>query len=89
MTEAGQSQEFLEKIFHLTEKGTTIKREILAGITTFVAVAYVIVVIPNIISLTGIPKEPVIAATILSTAITTLMMGLYANCPVALAPGLG
>ena len=89
MTEAGQNQGFLEKIFHLTEKGTTVKTEIVAGITTFVALAYIIFVNPSIISVTGIPKEAAIAATIWATALTTMSMGFYANYPVALAPGMG
>lgn len=79
----------LERIFGLKKNGTTIKTEIVAGLTTFVAMAYIIFVNPNIIAEAGIPKEAAIAATIWSAVFCTLMLGLWANFPVAAAPGMG
>lgn len=78
-----------EKLFKLKQKGTDVKTEVLAGITTFVALAYIIFVNPNILADAGIPKEAAIAATIYSTACATLLMGVWANFPVAVAPGMG
>lgn len=79
----------LDAFFHLREKGSTVRTEIIAGLTTFVALAYIIFVNPAILADAGIPKEAAIAATIWSTALTTMLMGAYANFPVALAPGMG
>jgi adenine/guanine/hypoxanthine permease len=79
----------LDTIFKLTKKGTDVKTELLAGLTTFVALAYIIFVNPNILADAGIPKEAAIAATIYATAVATLLMGLWANFPVAVAPGMG
>jgi AGZA family xanthine/uracil permease-like MFS transporter len=79
----------LDTIFKLTQKGTDVKTELLAGLTTFVALAYIIFVNPNILADAGIPKEAAIAATIYATAVATLLMGLWANFPVAVAPGMG
>jgi AGZA family xanthine/uracil permease-like MFS transporter len=78
-----------EKLFKLKENKTTIRTEILAGLTTFMTMAYIIVVNPGIISDTGMPFEGVMIATILSAAFATLLMGLLANYPFALAPGMG
>lgn len=79
----------LEKLFRLTEKGTTVKTELLAGLTTFVAMAYIIFVNPSILADAGIPKDAAIAATIWSAVIGTMIMGLWANFPIAVAPGMG
>ena len=79
----------LERLFHIRAKGSTVKTELLAGLTTYVAVAYIIFVNPSILSDAGIPKEAAIAATIWSTVIATTLMGLVANFPVAVAPGMG
>lgn len=79
----------LEKVFKLQEKGTTVKTEILAGITTFLAMAYILAVNPAMLSETGMSAEGVFLATALSSAIATLMMGLVANYPVALSAGMG
>lgn len=79
----------LEKIFKLSQKGTTVKTELLAGLTTFVAVGYIIFVNPSILADAGIPKEAAIAATIWSTVFASTLMGLWANYPVAVAPGMG
>ncbi|MEG6584674.1 NCS2 family permease [Dendrosporobacter sp. 1207_IL3150] len=82
-------QDTLERIFKLTEKGTTVKTELLAGLTTFVALAYIIFVNPNILADAGIPKEAAIASTIYATAVATALMALWANFPIAVAPGMG
>lgn len=79
----------LERVFKLSAKGTTVKTEIIAGLTTYVAMAYIIFVNPNILADAGIPKEAAIAATIWSAAIGSAAMGLWANFPVAVAPGMG
>ncbi|GFI40358.1 guanine/hypoxanthine permease PbuG [Thomasclavelia cocleata] len=79
----------LEKIFKLKEKGTTVKTEVIAGITTFLAMAYILAVNPNMLQETGLSYDSVFLATALSSGIATLIMGLVANYPVALAPGMG
>lgn len=78
----------LEKIFHLKENNTTISKEVLAGLTTFAAMAYIIVVNPATLTGFGAPGAMFIA-TILASAISTLLLGLIANIPYAAAPGLG
>lgn len=82
-------QGFLDRFFKLSEKNTTVKTELLAGLTTFIALAYIIFVNPNILSEAGIPKEAAIASTIWIAALSTMVMGVFANYPVALAPGMG
>lgn len=79
----------LERLFKLRENGTNVRTEVLAGFTTFVALAYIIIVNPIILSESGIPKEAAIASTILATAFATTLMGLLANFPIAVAPGMG
>ena len=79
----------LDRFFKLREKNTTVKTEVLAGLTTFIALAYIIFVNPNILSEAGIPKEAAIASTIWIAALSTMVMGVFANYPVALAPGMG
>ena len=78
----------LDRVFHLTENQTTVQRELLGGLTTFMAMAYVVVVNPRILGEAGMPVEGVLFATCVSTAIATLVMGLWANYPIALAPGM-
>jgi len=78
----------LERIFHLQENQTTVRRELFAGLTTFMAMAYVVVVNPQILSEAGMPADGVLFATCLSAALATLVMGLWANYPIALAPGM-
>ncbi len=80
---------WLDKLFHLTERKTDVKTEILAGITTFVTMSYIIFVNPTILSDAGIPKEAAIAATIFATVFATLLFALWANMPIAVAPGMG
>ncbi len=79
----------LEKMFALKERGTTVRTEILAGMTTFMTMAYILAVNPSILSQAGMDGPAVFVATALSAAIATLIMGLAANLPVALAPGMG
>ena len=78
----------LERYFKLAENQTTVRREALGGLTTFMTMAYIIVVNPQILSQAGMPVEGVVFATCLSAAAATLVMGLYANYPIALAPGM-
>lgn len=75
--------------FKLKEHGTTFQREILGGVTTFLAMSYIIFVQPGILSAAGMNFEAVLTATCLAAAAATLLMGLVANYPVALAPGMG
>ncbi|MEG1662067.1 MAG: NCS2 family permease, partial [Clostridiales bacterium] len=79
----------MEKIFKLQENGTKISTEIIAGITTFFTMAYIIAVNPGILSQTGMEWGAVFLATIISAIIGTLIMGLVANVPYAQAPGMG
>jgi AGZA family xanthine/uracil permease-like MFS transporter len=78
----------LERIFHLSENQTTVRRELLAGLTTFMTMAYVVVVNPRILSEAGMPVDGVLFATCISAALATLIMGVWANYPIALAPGM-
>jgi adenine/guanine/hypoxanthine permease len=78
----------LERTFHLSENQTTVRRELLAGLTTFMTMAYIVVVNPQILSQAGMPVEGVLFATCASSALATLVMGLWANYPIALAPGM-
>ena len=79
----------MEKFFQLKERGTTVSKEVVGGITTFLAMAYILAVNPGILSESGLPWGGVFTATAISAAIATLVMALLANLPVALAPGLG
>ena len=85
----GTPPSFIERYFKVREKGTTIRTELLAGVTTFIAMAYILFVNPNILADAGIPKDAAIASTIWIAAIASLAMGAFANYPVALAPGMG
>ena len=79
----------MEKFFKLSERNTTVSKEIVGGITTFLAMAYILAVNPGILSGAGMSWGAVFTATALSAAIATLVMAFCANLPVALAPGLG
>nr|WP_264300099.1 NCS2 family permease [Microbulbifer hainanensis] len=79
----------LERLFKLTERDTTVRREVIAGVTTFLTMAYIIFVNPNIMAAAGMDKGAVFTATCLAAAFGCLIMGLYANYPFALAPGMG
>lgn len=78
----------IERYFRLKENGGTVRGEFLGGLTTFVTMAYIVVVNPHILSEAGVPIEGVVFATCISAAVATLVMGLYANYPIALAPGM-
>src|SRR6267143_58018 len=79
----------LERLFQLTARGTTPAREVRGGLATFLTMAYILFANAAILSAAGMPQEPVIAATAAASAICSLMMGLGANFPIALAPGMG
>ena len=79
----------MEKFFKLKERGTTVSKEIVGGITTFLAMAYILAVNPSILSGSGMGWGQVFTATAISAALATIVMALIANLPVALAPGLG
>ncbi|MEJ1162852.1 NCS2 family permease [Variovorax sp. CCNWLW186] len=79
----------LERMFKLTEHNTTVRTEVIAGLTTFLTMAYIIFVNPSILGDAGMPKGAVFVATCLIAALGTLIMGLYANYPIAMAPGMG
>src|SRR5579863_7548844 len=78
----------IDRYFKLTENQTTVRQEMLGGLTTFVTMAYIVVVNPQILSQAGVPAEGAVFATCISAAAATLVMGLYANYPIALAPGM-
>jgi adenine/guanine/hypoxanthine permease len=78
----------LERYFKLAENHSAIRPELVGGLTTFMTMAYIIVVNPQILSQAGIPAEGVVFATCISSAAATLVMGLYANYPIAMAPGM-
>ncbi len=79
----------LDTYFGLTAKGTSVRIEIMAGLTTFLTMAYIVLVNPNILSQTGMPIAAVAAATCASAAFASILMGLMANYPLALAPAMG
>jgi adenine/guanine/hypoxanthine permease len=81
--------QLLEKLFKLKEHHTTVKTEVLAGFTTFLTMAYIVLVNPLILSSTGMDLNAVFVATCLAAALGTAIMGLVANYPIALAPGMG
>ncbi len=79
----------LEKLFHLQENHTDVKTEVLAGITTFMTMAYILAVNPNILSASGMDSGAVFTATALASMVATLLMAIFANYPFVLAPGMG
>ncbi|MEG2588109.1 MAG: NCS2 family permease, partial [Cetobacterium sp.] len=81
--------EFLEKKFKLKEHNTNVKTEVLAGITTFMTMAYILVVNANILGDAGMDKGAVFVATAIAAFIGSMIMGLLANYPIGLAPGMG
>ena len=78
-----------QKLFHLKENGTDVKTEVIGGITTFMAMAYILAVNPSILSQSGMDSQAVLIATALAAFVGTLCMAFMANYPFALAPGLG
>lgn len=92
MTREAQAQArggLLERLFHLSEWNTTVRTEIMSGLTTFITMAYILAVVPSTQSAAGIPKAPMTVALILVVAACTIAMGLYTNRPLALGPGMG
>lgn len=79
----------LERVFHLSANGTNVRQEVIAGCTTFLAVAYIMFVNPQILTAAGMDHGSVFVATCLAAAVGSLFMGLYANYPIAVAPGMG
>ena len=79
----------LEKLFGFDPKTSTVKTEVMAGITTFLTMAYILAVNPNILSETGMDKGALFTTTVIMSALPTIFMGLYAKLPLALAPGMG
>lgn len=79
----------MNKFFKLEENGTTVGREIMAGLTTFFAMSYILFVNPQVLGTTGMPVQAVFLATILASIVGTLAIALIANVPYALAPGMG
>ncbi len=79
----------LNAYFKIEKNGSSIKRECIGGLTTFMAMAYIIFVVPSMLGDAGMPKDAAIMSTILITASGTLLMGLWANFPVGIAPGMG
>ena len=87
--EESMAGDIINRLFKLKEHGTTLKTELTAGATTFIAMAYIIFVNPSMLADAGMSREAAFAATIWAAALTTLFMGLWANLPIALAPGMG
>lgn len=79
----------LQKLFGFNLKETTVRTEVMAGITTFLTMAYILAVNPNILSETGMDKGALFTTTVIMSALATMFMGLYAKLPLALAPGMG
>ena len=79
----------MEKFFKLKENGTDVKTEVIAGVTTFMAMAYILAVNPSILSASGMNGQAILMATALAAFVGTMCMALLANYPFALAPGLG
>ncbi|MCA8908567.1 MAG: NCS2 family permease, partial [Rhodospirillaceae bacterium] len=79
----------IERLFQLSDHGTNVRTEVLAGFTTFLTMAYIIFVNPAILADAGMDQSAVFVATCLAAAVGTAIMGLYANYPIALAPGMG
>ncbi|MFC2471271.1 MAG: solute carrier family 23 protein, partial [Lachnoanaerobaculum gingivalis] len=79
----------MEKFFKLKENGTDVKTEIIAGITTFMTMAYILAVNPNILKEAGMDRGAVFTATAIASFLGTALMALFANYPFALAPGMG
>ncbi len=79
----------MEKLFKLKESGTDVRTEVVAGMTTFLTMAYIIFVNPAILGDAGLPKDAVFVATCVAAALGTMIMGLYANYPIGMAPGMG
>lgn len=73
----------LEKTFELTQRGSTVRQEIIAGLTTFLAMVYSVIVVPNMLGAAGFPAESVFIATCLVAGLGSILIGLWANAPMA------
>lgn len=89
LSRAAGADGWLERTFKLKEHGTDVRTEVVAGITTFMTMAYIIFVNPGIVSDAGMPFDSALIATVVAAAVSTLLMALLANYPFALAPGMG
>src|SRR5512138_3151015 len=89
MTKPSSERPFLDRYFGLTDSGTDVRTEFLAGITTFLTMVYIVFVNPQILGSAGMDKGAVFVATCIAAAASTLVMAFYANYPIALAPGMG
>ena len=78
-----------ERLFKLSEHGTSVRTEVVAGVTTFLTMSYIIFVNPDILSTTGMDRDAVFVATCLAAALGSLVMALVANWPIGMAPGMG
>src|SRR3989442_2890519 len=88
-TEPSGERAFLDRYFGLSESGSDVHTEFIAGITTFLTMVYIVFVNPQILGNAGMDKGAVFVATCIAAAVSTLVMALYANYPIALAPGMG
>ena len=84
-----QMTSLIEKIFKLKENNTNLKSEFLGGFTSFITMAYIIFVNPQIMSLSGMDQGAIFVGTCLAAALACILMGVFANWPVGLAPGMG
>ncbi|MBV9954283.1 MAG: NCS2 family permease, partial [Pseudolabrys sp.] len=80
---------WLDRFFDLRRNGTNVRTELIAGLTTFLTMVYIVFVNPSILGKAGMDPGAVFVATCIAAAVSTLVMGLYANYPIALAPGMG
>ncbi|RVL98185.1 solute carrier family 23 protein, partial [Sinorhizobium meliloti] len=78
-----------ERLFKLKEHGTTVRTEVIAGVTTFLTMSYIIFVNPDILSTTGMDRNAIFVATCLAAALGSAVMALVANWPIGMAPGMG
>src|SRR5437899_12515455 len=88
-TKATSERPFLDRYFGLSESGSDVHTEFIAGITTFLTMVYIVFVNPTILGNAGMDKGAVFVATCIAAAVSTMVMALYANYPIALAPGMG
>src|SRR6201997_4126619 len=88
-TKPSSERAFLDRYFGLSESGSDVRTEFVAGLTTFLTMVYIVFVNPQILGNTGMDKGAVFVATCIAAAVSTLVMALYANYPIALAPGMG
>src|SRR6266704_737354 len=88
-TKPSSARAFLDRYFGLSESGSSVRTELVAGLTTFLTMVYIVFVNPQILGNAGMDKGAVFTATCIAAAVSSIVMGLYANYPIALAPGMG